>query len=178
MNKENKRLAQEKRAQERKKKARRAMIQRISLGACIVVVLLGIIIYGAIDSKQNGTDQAADSNNDTTSVDANAVTEPTLQTDDSLVVENGDVVDIDYAGTVDGIAFEGGTGSFNLEIGSHSFIDDFEEQLIGHHVGETVEVEVTFPEGYKGHYTDADGESKSLSGADAVFMVTIVGIYR
>lgn len=66
-------------------------------------------------------------------------------------VKDGDTVNIDYSGILDGEteAFEGGTDSdFNLTIGSHSFIDTFETQLIGHKAGETVMVQATFPEDY------------------------------
>ncbi len=180
MNKENKKMAQERRAQERKKKARRAMIQKIAFALCIVVVIVGIIIYGALDSKKQKAqeDTAADTTTETTTDTTAAQTSSEMQTDEDLIVQEGDVVAIDYVGTVDGIAFDGGTGSYELEIGSHSFIDDFEEQLIGHHVGETVDVEVTFPDGYKGTYQDAARESRSLSGTDADFSVTINGIKR
>ena len=61
------------------------------------------------------------------------------------------------------------TGGTSLTIGSGRYIDDFEEQLIGHHVGETVTVNVTFPEDYS---------SEELQGKDARFEVTINGIYE
>lgn len=84
---------------------------------------------------------------------------------DKTVVEDGDVVDIDYVGTKDGEAFDGGTASGQkLEIGSGSFIDGFEDGLIGANVGDTVELNLTFPENY--------GVS-SLAGEDVVFTVTI-----
>jgi len=80
-------------------------------------------------------------------------------------VQNGDYATIDYVGTVDDVEFEGGSANgYELEIGSHSFIDDFEEQLIGAKIGDEVKVEVTFPENY--HAAD-------LAGKDAVFMVKI-----
>ena len=84
-------------------------------------------------------------------------------------IETGMVAGIDYVGTIDGTAFEGGTGSYDLEIGSHSFIDDFEDQLVGHKAGEKVDVNVTFPEDYG---------SEELAGKDAVFAVTINKVYR
>ena len=85
-------------------------------------------------------------------------------------VEDGDVVNIDYVGTVDGEEFENTAGAgTNLTIGSHSYIDDFEEQLIGSNIGDVVTVEVTFPEDY-----GEDGTEKGeLNGKDAVFEVTI-----
>ena len=64
-------------------------------------------------------------------------------------VQNGDIATIDFKGYVDDVAFEGGEGKdFDLEIGSHTFIDNFEEQLIGAEIGQDVVVNVTFPENY------------------------------
>lgn len=95
-----------------------------------------------------------------------------LSTDTSLTVADGDTVNIDYVGTVDGVEFDGGstngTGT-DLVIGSGSYIDDFEDQLIGAHPGDEVQVEVTFPDDYG---------SQDLAGKDAVFAVTINGIYQ
>lgn len=72
---------------------------------------------------------------------------------------------IDFEGFVDGVPFEGGKGEdYPLTLGSHSFIDTFEEQLIGKSIGEEVEVNVKFPEEY---------QAKELAGKDAMFKVTI-----
>ncbi|SFG62512.1 trigger factor [Lachnospiraceae bacterium C7] len=80
-------------------------------------------------------------------------------------IENGDTAIIDFEGFVDGVAFEGGKGSdYKLEIGSHSFIDTFEDQLVGKKAGEEVEVNVTFPEDY---------QAKELAGKPAVFNVKV-----
>ena len=80
-------------------------------------------------------------------------------------VANGDTAVIDFEGFVDGVAFEGGKGENHpLEIGSHSFIDTFEDQLVGHNVGDEVEVNVTFPEKY---------QAADLAGKPAVFKVKI-----
>ena len=80
-------------------------------------------------------------------------------------VQNGDIAVIDYEGFVDGVAFEGGKGeNHNLTIGSHSFIDTFEEQLIGKNAGESCEVHVTSLEEY---------HAKELAGKPAVFQVTV-----
>lgn len=80
-------------------------------------------------------------------------------------VQDGDTAVIDYEGFVDGIAFEGGKGeNHNLVIGSHSFIDTFEEQLIGKNAGESCEVNVTFPENY---------HAQELAGKPAVFQVAV-----
>ena len=76
-------------------------------------------------------------------------------------VENGDRIDLNYAGTVNGVAFEGGTAeNQTLDIGSHMFIPGFEEQLIGASAGEERDVLVTFPEQY---------HAKDLAGKPAVF---------
>ena len=80
-------------------------------------------------------------------------------------VQDGDIAVIDFEGFMDGVAFEGGQGNdFPLTIGSHSFIDNFEEQLIGKNVNEEVEVNVTFPEQY---------QAEELAGKPAMFKVTI-----
>ncbi len=96
------------------------------------------------------------------------------------VVADGDVANIDYAGKVDGVAFTGGTAEeFDLTIGSGQFIDGFEEQLIGVKIGDTVDINVTFPEGYNDS-TDLETGSKTikLSGTDAVFTVTVNSVKR
>ena len=86
---------------------------------------------------------------------------------------DGDTVNIDYAGTVDGVAFTGGTYSgYSLTLGSGSFIDGFEDQIVGHKPGETFDVNVTFPDGYSDS-TDASGNTVKLSGQKAVFTVTL-----
>lgn len=86
---------------------------------------------------------------------------------------DGDTVNIDYAGTVDGVAFTGGTYSgYSLTLGSGSFIDGFEDQIVGHKPGETFDVNVTFPDGYSDS-TDADGNAVVLSNKKAVFSVTL-----
>lgn len=76
----------------------------------------------------------------------------------------GDIANIDFAGYIDGVAFEGGTGRYNLEIGSGDFIEGFEDGLIGAMPGEAVELNLTFPENYG---------SADLAGKDVVFEVTV-----
>ena len=74
---------------------------------------------------------------------------------------NGDIVNIDFEGFLDGVAFEGGKGEkYDLELGSNSFIPGFEDALIGYEKGANVEVNVTFPEEY---------HEKSLAGKPVVF---------
>lgn len=83
-------------------------------------------------------------------------------------VEDGDTATIDFEGFVDDEAFEGGKGEdYDLVIGSHSFIDTFEEQLIGKNIGDDVDVNVTFPEDY---------QAEELAGKPALFKVKIKGI--
>lgn len=90
--------------------------------------------------------------------------------------QSGDTVNIDYSGTVDGVAFNGGTAAgYDLTLGSGSFIDGFEDQIIGHNAGDTFDVTVTFPGGY-GDSTDAEGNTITLSGKEAVFSVTLNSI--
>ena len=90
--------------------------------------------------------------------------------------QSGDTVNIDYSGTVDGVAFNGGTATgYDLTLGSGSFIDGFEDQIIGHNAGDTFDVTVTFPDGY-GDSTDAEGNTITLSGKEAVFSVTLNSI--
>lgn len=85
-------------------------------------------------------------------------------------VEEGDTVSIDYEGKKDGVAFDGGTAKdYDLTIGSNSFIDGFEDGLIGVNVGETVDLNLTFPENYF---------SEDLAGQDVVFTVTVHSIKR
>lgn len=79
--------------------------------------------------------------------------------------KEGDTVVIDYKGTKDGVAFDGGTAdNHSLELGSNSFIPGFEEQLVGAKAGDSVDVKVTFPEEY---------QAEDLAGAEAVFAVTV-----
>ena len=88
----------------------------------------------------------------------------------------GDTVNIDYAGSVDGVTFTGGTYSgYSLVLGSGTFIDGFEDQIIGHKPGETFDVAVTFPEGYNDS-TDSNGNTVVLSNKEAVFSVTLNSI--
>ena len=111
--------------------------------------------------------EAADT---TTTPEATEV--PSYSTDTSLTVKDGDTVNIDYVGKIDGTAFDGGSTNgqgTDLEIGSGSYIDDFEDQLVGAHPGDEVEVTVTFPDGY---------DAADLAGKEAVFDVTVNGIYE
>ena len=88
----------------------------------------------------------------------------TISVEDRAVQDKDQAI-IDFEGFVDGEAFEGGKGTdYPLTIGSHSFIDTFEDQLIGKNIGEEVEVNVTFPEDY---------HAEALKGKPALFKVVI-----
>lgn len=88
----------------------------------------------------------------------------TITVEDRAVMDK-DVVTIDFEGFVDGVPFEGGKGEdYSLTIGSHSFIDTFEDQLVGKSIGEDVEVNVTFP---------AEYHAAELAGKPALFKVKV-----
>ena len=107
----------------------------------------------------------------TSDIDSLLTSNKIPSTDASLAAVEGDTVNIDYIGTVDGVEFEGGStngAGTDLVLGSGSYVDNFEEQLYGSHPGDAVTVEVTFPEDY---------DSEDLQGKDAVFEVTVNSIY-
>lgn len=80
-------------------------------------------------------------------------------------IENGDIVNINFEGFIDNVPFEGGKAeNYDLTIGSHSFIDTFEDQLIGKNIGDELDVSVTFPQDYG---------KKELAGKPALFKVKI-----
>ncbi len=84
--------------------------------------------------------------------------------------QNGDIVNIDFAGSVDGVKFDGGSAeSYDLELGSGSFIPGFEEQLVGVKAGEKKDVKVTFPEDY---------HADELKGKEAVFECTVNAVKK
>ena len=122
------------------------------------------------DAEATTTPEATEEAEETTTPE---VTEaPSYSTDSSLEVKDGDKVNIDYVGKIDGTAFDGGSTDGNgtdLVIGSGTYIDNFEEQLVGAHPGDEVEVTVTFPDDYG---------VDELNGKEAVFDVTVNGIYE
>ena len=159
MKKENKKMAQQRRAEERRRKELKKKVTII--GAIVLLILLVVIIIVAAYNSSSTSDNKGSSTD-----------EVSYLTDTSLTVKDGDTVNIDYVGYVDDVAFEGGNTKgrgTDLTIGSGKYIDDFEEQLIGSHPGDTVEVNVTFPEKYG---------NKDLAGKDALFEVVINGIYE
>ena len=91
-----------------------------------------------------------------------------LVTVEDRSIQDGDTAVIDFEGFIDGVPFEGGKGEdHELTIGSHSFIDTFEDQLVGHNAGDDVEVNVTFPEDYS---------AKELAGKPALFKVAVKAV--
>ena len=83
------------------------------------------------------------------------------------IASEGDTVNIDFVGYVDGVPFDGGDSQgqgYDLVLGSHSFVDDFEEQIVGHSPGDAFDVNVTFPDDYS---------SEDLAGKDALFETTL-----
>lgn len=165
MKKENRKLAQQRRAKERRKKEQLRKIKKalcIGLPALVILIFVVVLFY----------DPTGSSNVDSLNAEAETQTDSSgYLTDTTLTVEDGDTVNIDYTGSIDGTEFDGGStngAGTDLVIGSGSYIDDFEEQLIGHHPGETVDVTVTFPQDYG---------QETLNGKDALFQVTINGIY-
>ncbi len=156
MRKENKKLAQQKRAKARKKQAVMKVLGKVAMIVIPSVAFLLLVVLIVVNPFGKNTENTA----------------TTLVADTSLEVKDGDTVNIDYVGSVDGVEFEGGSTGGNgtdLTIGSGMYIDDFEEQLIGSHPGDKVEVVVTFPEEYG---------NEELKGKEAVFKVVVNGIYQ
>ena len=93
-----------------------------------------------------------------------------LVTVEDRAAENGDTVKINFDGSMDGVAFEGGKGeNYPLVLGTGNFIEGFEEQIVGHRTGDAFEVNVTFPENY---------HAKDLAGKPAVFKCELLEIQR
>lgn len=99
---------------------------------------------------------------------ANLEKSKTIEKSEKTVAENNDLVNINFEGFVDGVAFEGGKAeNYNLKLGSHSFIEGFEEQIVGHNVNDEFDVDVVFPEEY---------HSEKLKGKPALFKVKLNSI--
>ncbi len=150
MKKENKKMAQERRAEERREQKIRTLNNQLLI---VCLVILAGVFLATILVQSNEPDRV-------------------LSTDSSLEAEDGDTINLDYVGYIDGEEFEGGNTyglGTDLVLGSGSYIEGFEDQLIGSHPGDTVEVNVTFPEDYG---------NEEVNGQDAMFEVTINGIYQ
>ena len=180
MKKENRKMAQERRAKERRKKELQRKISKVLVIGIPIIAVIILVIAIIVTSDSSSSDKGSSSSDNGSSTSQTDETsgedsssDTTYSTDTSLTVEDGDTVNIDYVGSVDGVEFEGGNTQgqgTDLVIGSGSYIDDFEDQLIGAHPGDQVEVTVTFPDPYQNN-TD-------LSGKEAVFEVTVNGIYK
>ena len=155
--------------------------------ACMAVLAIAVCVASSSSKKSDnqnetttenssasltGSTEADSASASDSSESSSSSTEPDYSTDSSLTVKDGDQVNIDYVGYIDGKAFDGGDTQgqgTDLTIGSGSYIDDFEDQLIGAHPGDKVEVKVTFPENYG---------NDELNGKEATFKVTVNGIYE
>lgn len=97
----------------------------------------------------------------------NAMIENIADITEQRAAQDGDKAIIDFVGKKDGVAFQGGSATnYNLELGSNSFIDGFEDGIIGHTPGESFDLNLTFPENY---------QSTELAGQEVVFTVTLKG---
>lgn len=173
MKKENRKMAQERRARERRKKELQRKISKIVVIVLPIIAVIALIITIIVTSgSSKPTTSSGDAAAESGSTDNSTDDSTSYSTDSSLTVEDGDTVNIDYVGSIDGVEFDGGNTQGNgtdLTIGSGRYIDDFEEQLIGAHPGDEVEVTVTFPDDYG---------NDELNGKEAVFDVTVNGIYQ
>ena len=139
-------------------------IEGVNVGDALTLVDYANIVIPADEVR--ATDEEVEGD-----INATLQSHREASTDETLEIKDGDTVNIDYVGTIDGVAFEGGDSNgagYDLTIGSGSFIDDFEQQLIGHSPGEELTVEATFPENYRNDDT--------VAGKDASFAVTINSI--
>ena len=176
-------MAQQRRAEERRKKEFRKKLSKILVIGVPSLAVLPLVIVLIVDgvtnnsgeNQSNSTDTEASSETSGSSGSSDTNSQDTgnsYSTDSSLTVEDGDTVNIDYVGSIDGVEFDGGNTQgmgTDLVIGSGSYIDDFEDQLIGAHPGDQVDVYVTFPEDYG---------VEELNGKEALFQVTVNGIYE
>lgn len=173
MKKENRKMAQERRARERRKKELQRKISKIIVIVLPIIAVVALIIAIIVTSgSSKNTTSSGDTATESGSTDNSTDDSTSYSTDSSLTVEDGDTVNIDYVGSIDGVEFDGGNTQGNgtdLTIGSGRYIDDFEEQLSGAHPGDEVEVTVTFPDDYG---------NDELNGKEAVFDVIVNGIYQ
>lgn len=196
MNPENKRAARERRAAE---KEREKKVKTGKLLALIAVIVLAVVLLlwglsrsgtsGAGKSGQGSETESQDGQNKeqkdssqtkdqkTSGSDTNQT--DSAKTDPDYKAQKGDTAVIHYVGKVGDTAFYGGTGDYDLKLGSGSFISGFEDQVIGHKKGETFDVHVTFPANYRSSYAmKQDGQADTsrpitLAGTEATFTVTI-----
>ena len=126
--------------------------------------IIKIYQYKGLEVKMNPVKEVTEEEIDA-SIKSTMLMFATENTD--AVAKDGDAVIIDYEGKIDGVAFSGGTATEQtVNIGEGKYIPGFEEGIIGHKVGETFDVPVTFPESY----------TAELAGKDAVFTMTLKGV--
>jgi trigger factor len=153
MKKENQQLAKTKKAAQKKKEANAKLVKKFSMFVIPALILIGLIAWSVVQGINSNPNSYK------------------LSADSSLEIKLGDMVNIDFVGSIDGVEFEGGSTEGQgtaLVVGSKKYIDDFEEQLVGAHPGDEVDVNVTFPEDYG---------KEDLNGKDALFKVKVNGIY-
>lgn len=123
--------------------------------------------YKGVEAEAGDTTEVTDEDVDT-QIDSTRQMYAELENVDRPA-ENGDTVTIDYVGTLNGEAFEGGSSEdYQLELGSGTFIDGFEDGIVGHSAGETFDLNLTFPDDYG---------STDLAGKDVVFTVTLKTVF-
>lgn len=185
MNKQNKKIAQEKRRIEREKAEKKAKVVNlmkfwvpvVAVVVVVIVLIWAVATSGGSSSKGAAGTQAASQTtesqaSETQSSDSQTKA-ATLNTEPDTVAENGDKVNIDYTGYMDGEKFEGGSTDgqgTDLVLGSGSYIDGFEDGVVGHKVGETFDLNLKFPDDYK--------LNTELAGKDVTFEVTLNGVYK
>ncbi|MCR5053824.1 MAG: FKBP-type peptidyl-prolyl cis-trans isomerase [Lachnospiraceae bacterium] len=175
--KENKEMAKERRAKERERQDR----LRVTRNVIIVLVVIAAIVAVAAavimgdNAKQEAEQQAQAERAESSSMyDVTPSASPSLDTTAGLEAKDGDTVNIDYTGYVKetGEAFEGGStqgSGADLTLGSGQYIPGFEEGVVGHKVGDTFDVPMTFPEDYW---------NTDLAGKEVYFTITLNGIYK
>ena len=196
MNPENKRAARERRAAEKEREKKRKTGKLLVLIAVIVLAVV-LLLWGLSRSGTSGAGKSGqgsetesqdgqnkgqkDSSQTTDQKTSGSDTNQTdsAKTDPDYKAQKGDTAVIHYVGKVGDTAFYGGTGDYDLKLGSGSFISGFEDQVIGHKKGETFDVHVTFPANYRSSYAmKQDGQADTsrpitLAGTEATFTVTI-----
>lgn len=122
------------------------------------------IVLGAYTGLEIGKETVSVTEEDITADINKTLSEKAMLVTKESAAEKGDTVVIDFVGTVDGVAFEGGSATnYELELGSNSFVPGFEDQLVGTKAGDQKDVNIKFPENYV----------ENLKGKDAVFAVTV-----
>ena len=187
MNPENKKAARERRAAEREREKK---VKTVRIVARVLALILAVVLLffglkhsnggGKADQEKNTSSQSQEQKDKSqTSSDGGNKQTDSAKSDPEYKAKSGDTVSIHYVGKVGDTAFYGGTGDYDLKLGSGSFIAGFEDQVIGHKKGETFDVNVTFPANYRSTYAmKEDGQEDSskpitLANAKASFTVTI-----